>query len=247
MTRSSTRFTAFVAAFALLSLASSSAHAAGFVQAKLKKGDLILKGDSERNVIELESLGNAVRITGYEGTLINGFAQVIVDVSDDIKIKMGDGNDDVYVTGITVDDLIVNMSDGDDYVDIYACHILSDLKISTGDDNDQVYVGYTQIDDDLSAKLGDDDDYFQTVGMTTLDDAKVTSSDGYDYTYIHSSYFGDKSDVDMGDDDDRLDVVSGTVFTDDAELDGGDDKDQLYLFTATHDDVDVDDFEVIFD
>lgn len=241
------RSTSMIAVLAAVALSSGSAHAAGYVEAKFKKGNLILKGDYQRNVITVDKSGSYLRIRGHEGTLINGSAEVFSVLPEDIKVKLNGGDDYIYFNTIAVDDLKINTSDGDDTVVIYNCEINDDLKVNTGDDDDSVYVTNTEIGDDLSVKLGEDDDYFQVMGSETYDKSKVRCSDGNDRAYVHSSYFADEAEIDMGDNNDELEVLGGTYFDDDAELDGGDNYDYLYIPSDAGDDVDVDDFENVDD
>ena len=242
------RTTSLIAVLASLSLASSDAAAAGYVKAKVKNGDLILKGDSFRNVISVESVGgNQVVITGYEGTLINGYAQIYIGFSDDIKINLKDGDDYVYLGNVNVDDLKIKTSDGDDAIYLYACHIGDDLKVKSGDDDDTVVIEYSQIDGEMNVKLGEDDDYMGTHSIDARDEVNVRASDGEDYLSVSYSRFDDECEVDMGDDDDTLEVYNSTDFDDDAELDGGDDDDYLFLGFVYGDDIDVDDFETVVD
>ena len=71
----------------------------GNVTAKVVHGDLVIRGDSESNSIKIEYTGNPgeYKITGI-GTTVNGLANVTLPgVTDDMTIKMGNGDDQVLL------------------------------------------------------------------------------------------------------------------------------------------------------
>lgn len=236
-----------LAAIAAIAFSSSPALAAGFIEVKLKKGKLLLKGDSQRNVIDVEKSDVGLRIVGKEGTLINGLVEVVLPMPDAIKIKLSGGDDHVHVGSIQVDDLKISTGEGDDTVYVHASWCTDDLRIKTGSGSDYVSLTQTEITDSMSIQLGSGDDGLYASVLDTFGKSKIRGGHGLDYAYLHSCFFEGNSDVHMGGSPDRLEVVGGTFFESPSELNGGQDFDYLYLGANPGSGLDVDNFESIDD
>lgn len=67
-------------------------------------GDLMITGDRADNSIAITvGLGGEVTVTGEGGTTINGGASAsLAGLTDSVFLRMGDGNDTVSMTGVTV-------------------------------------------------------------------------------------------------------------------------------------------------
>jgi hypothetical protein len=75
---------------------------AGNVLASVSNGNLLISGDAAGNTISVESLGSGVvQVRGF-GTSINGAANAIrtFQVTGDVNIDMGDGDDVLRVTNV---------------------------------------------------------------------------------------------------------------------------------------------------
>jgi hypothetical protein len=178
---------------------------AGDVTAKISGGDLIIKGDSLGNGITIAAgtTAGTVIVTGVtaggSATTINGgtAAVTLSGFTDDLKIDLKDGDDNVSVTGLTVSD---------------------DGKIKAGKGDDTVNVSDTTFDDDFKTDLGDGDDSLTLDSVTVTSHAKIEGHHGDDDTTITDSTFS-KLHVSLGRGDDTL-TMSGTEVTARTKLNG---------------------------
>ncbi len=111
---------------------------AGDVLAVVDDGNLIISGDAESNQIAVDQSDLAageVRISGLDGTTINGEAGPVVlpGVTGDVEADLDDGDDVVIFDQVVVDgDLKIDMGDG-----IYQVTLIvdvgGDVKFSSDD------------------------------------------------------------------------------------------------------------------
>ena len=118
------------------------------------QGSLFIRGDSADNQVQILGTENGdIVVSGLNGTTLNGRNEVIslsdrgAQISQDLRVHLGKGNDSLFVEGIQVNHrAVVYGGSGNDSVGFYKARILDDLfgNLSWGDDNfslDEVEVG----------------------------------------------------------------------------------------------------------
>ena len=93
----------------------------GNVAVSVVSGNLIVRGDASANSIVLNNAGrNKVRVTGADGTTINGAAgPLIMSAVHGLSLKLGDGKDTLKLDDLTFDHaVLIDMGAGDDVAQI---------------------------------------------------------------------------------------------------------------------------------
>jgi hypothetical protein len=95
----------------------------GNVAVSVVSGNLVVRGDASANSIVLNHSGltkNKVRVSGADGTTINGAAgPIIFSAVHGLNLKLGDGNDSLKLDDLTFDHaVLIDAGAGDDNVQI---------------------------------------------------------------------------------------------------------------------------------
>lgn len=154
------------------------------VTVSFKNGDVLVKGDSGDNTIEVTQEDGTLWVRGSNGTTVNGYAasgygnanfpfvpddvklifskggknevHVDVDVGDDVLFKGGRDADLFSYTGVIGDDLKVVTSNGDDLVSLRGN--IGNTRVATGGGDDLVGVEDSVFRENLNVKTGSGDD-----------------------------------------------------------------------------------------
>jgi hypothetical protein len=190
---------------ALLATASL-CHAAGNVEVNVASGDLIIKGDDQDNLILVDvSLEGDLRVSGFEGTTING--------ADLLEIKeLSPGYD-----------LIIRLGAGDDLLGVGGLDVGDDLLIDGGAGDDTIQIGGVLVDDDLEIRTTDGDDRVDVVATTVLDDMRVLTGSGADTLLVLGTSVGDRAGLQTGRGDDSIQIAGNLLDTLAIDLGRGDD------------------------
>jgi hypothetical protein len=189
-------------------------------------------------------------IQGLNGTKINGQASLIaVNVNDDfdidlrggndrlvlgnngasnrttvpdeLRVKMGTGNNKLYIQGITVlGDATLETGSGNDTLSIRGDFGApsasgdsdSDLTINTGDGNDGVFLDTTSVGHDLDIDTGSSNSADE-VGLyltNVVGKTNIETHRGADRVHLTGGYFNDDLEIDTGDQNDivSIDAIS---------------------------------------
>ena len=167
-----------------------------------------------------------------------------LNVGDDSHVSTGSGNDQVRVSGTSVqDDLRIRSSSGDDAIIVSACNVGDDHSIRSGAGNDTINVASTNIQDDfrVSTSSGSDalvfdqldvsddtklrsgtgDDSVVVIDSRVADDLSISTSSGDDFVYIDPTVVGDDLRVKTGRDNDTIAFSGANVFGDRTRISGG--------------------------
>src|SRR5436190_15905870 len=114
---------------------------AGDVTAQIHNGNLIIKGDSNDNVVAVTQSGTTITVTGT-GTTVNGGTTpaVLTGFTGGIKLKMKGGNDGVTLTGLTATELEADLGKGNDTLDIENCTVNGETELEGEKGNDTVTI-----------------------------------------------------------------------------------------------------------
>lgn len=181
---------------------------AGDVTAKISGGDLVIKGDSLANGITIAAgtTAGTVVVTGItaggSATTVNGgtTAVTLSGFTGDLKIDLKGGDDNVSVTGLTVsDDGKIKAGNGGDTVSVSDTTFGDDFKTDLGDGDDTLTLdsitvtGHAKVeghhgDDDttitdstfskLDVSLGRGDDTLTMSGTKATADTKLNGKKG---------------------------------------------------------------------
>ena len=183
---------------------------AGDVLAALAGSNLHVDGDALGNEIEIDQAGLAAdeyRITGIGTTTINGGAApvVISGVTGNIKVDLGDGDNELFVEDAAVPGNVdVETGDGDDLVQMEDVVIGGNLDIDTGDGLYQVNL---RVDVDGNVKVSNDDGgstfFFFFFGTNIFDSTiggnlQIKNKDGFDGVQIVDSVVDGNVKIDNG-------------------------------------------------
>ena len=134
------------------------------------ENSLFIRADAADNQMQIVGEANGdIQITGLNGTTLNGQDQVITlsdrlgQISQDLRVHMGQGNDTLFVEGIQVNNRSVFYGGpGNDSVGYYNFRVLDDLfsNLSSGDDS--MSLDDVQVGDNLSVFGLEDND---TIGL----------------------------------------------------------------------------------
>ena len=114
------------------------------ITAKLAGGQLIIRGDRYNNELRIEpgATPNSLRITGLNGTAINGQMETVGFTNvHNVRIFLAEGDDVVRISDIVLDGgMSVDTGSGDDQVVISNSQIHSAVKVKTFSGLDRVRV-----------------------------------------------------------------------------------------------------------
>jgi hypothetical protein len=197
---------------------------AGNVLVAVNRGELDITGDNNANgvLIQPGPKPGGFTVTGQtdggSATSINGVANgtfTAVGVTDDTKIKLGDGNDNLTINNGAVfpKDLDINIGIGTDSVSLANVTVDGKLEVQ----NRSYSYGTPSGNDTIT--LGT---------VTVLDDTQIQTGAGNDTVRISNSTFGQSGgysrggdlEVDLGDGNDSLTISNSTVVGD-FQADGG--------------------------
>ena len=160
-------------------------------------GNLIVVGDGAANCIQLDMFGSFTVLGCDHGgapTTVNGVpnGQAVfgVEDDDDIRIYLGDGDDEVRVGQRSdsvdpPDDLEIDAGAGDDFVlTVGDINVADDLEIFAGPGDDTVQIYTTQVGDDLALSAGDGDDDVTLYGSQIGGDLLVRTGGGSDHVRV---------------------------------------------------------------
>jgi hypothetical protein len=142
---------------------------AGNVTAVVVGGVLQVEGDGSANLVWVEGLGGGQAIvTGLGGTRVNGSTTPIVLGGIDFAyhIRLGDGNDGLWVTGAQGDRALwVDLGSGDDRLAVAAAWNTGPNVLQTGTGNDVVSAAAAIWDNVTFFDLGEGDDALVAAGI----------------------------------------------------------------------------------
>ena len=193
--------------------------------------DLEITGDDQDNWIVIEQVSDdRVRITGNDGTTINGQSNPLeFTVRDDMRINMHGGDDHVGIDGVSLDgrshsDLEINTHDGDDRIYFWDSYVRDDATFDTGDGDDLVLARDSHVRDNFTVKgrSGDDSLLLRDV---EADDVWVYAGGDKDEVEFRNVNSADELYASMGSGDDVLSVRGSSASRPDFY--GGSGSDQL--------------------
>jgi large repetitive protein len=165
---------------------------AGDVQASVVAGDLFLTGDAFGNQIQIhQTSGNFYRVSGDNGTKINGQLARIFRVTGSMNVNLAGGDDTLKMGGIAFQDnvsgnLNVRMGAGKDTVNLGRVTIGGTTTINTEADADRVDLGLLGIYKNVTVLGGTGDDIVNASGFTALD-LTINGEAGLDSIDVHSA------------------------------------------------------------
>jgi VCBS repeat-containing protein len=137
---------------------------AGNVAVDLSRGHLIVRGDELDNQIAIESVGkNHVRVTGLNGTTINGsLTPFVAKVRRGVDIAMRGGNDEVLVSNIRTRGrhaVQIDLGNGDDILNANSIRTRR-LHVDGGAGNDTLNVNNSNVRRGTTLLGGEGNDRF---------------------------------------------------------------------------------------
>lgn len=213
---------------------------AGDVAVRFARGGLSLRGDAGANaiLIERDGAGPGVRVTGQDGTTLNGQAGPLTfgAVTRDLKAKLGGGDDRFTISGVNVGrNLSLDTGEGKDAValdggrvgrclsvkgksgaksvDVRFADVGGRTKVSTGNEADAVNLGGSTFAKRVSLSTGKGDDAI-TLASEFAKGRSVKDGPGND-SLVEGVYRGfDFRDGDQGWAADFADYQDGYVLVD---------------------------------
>ena len=207
------------------------------VTAKIVGSDVQITGDALANTIVITAVGTGgtkIKIAGLSGTTINGNASATLNGVDDIRIDMGDGNDNVAVTNLPISgSLVIWPGDGADTTTLTGLGIGHLLTVRDHLGADTLVLLKVVVKGNATLSTGGDGDTIDIDDSTFSGKVKIKAGAGDDHVNIErsSSAVGKtifQQDVSMGfaDGNDLLDIgqaksVNVAIFKKKADWDGG--------------------------
>ena len=224
--------------------------------------DLEIRGDNFGNSILIEEVAaDLVRVTGRDGTLINGQRRSVeFRVTDDISIDMRRGDDHVDIRDLKLDnqshsDLMIELGQDQDEIEILATDVARVLQIDGGDGGDQIDVDEVQvldlrvygedgsddihiqdslIDRDIIVHGGDRNDDIRIENVEVLDDIWAYGDAGNDSIELYDLMVNDQVRLEGGTGDDTL--FTSQIIAEDLTFLGESGDDSVYIIgTDIHD------------
>jgi uncharacterized surface protein with fasciclin (FAS1) repeats len=228
---------------------------AGNIRVAAADGAFFVRGDTEANQVQISRSNdgtNSIRVTGLEGTTVNGQSEIVVQtrVREGYRINMGggddfvriedtnaggitrvygaDGNDQVSIYQAKLNDVVVQTSVGDDSVSIDDATIFGNLRVATQGGNDTVGIsGLESSGRSVMVATGEGDD--QVVfrdSELTQGSLYVFTQDGDDFVGTDRITVADNSRITTGDGVDAVSVFS-TKFDQNSFVNGGSELDKI--------------------
>ncbi len=140
-------------------------------------------GDNKSNAIEITlDSGGGYRITGVDGTKVNGVPVVAIRTQSAMKfaIDMGNGNDRVSFNGTFATQLLsISTGNGNDIVSLSGTTHFGDIAIQTGNGKDSVSFGSIHGAGALSVDTGTGNDSISVTAPSQVDGtATITGGNG---------------------------------------------------------------------
>ena len=217
--------------------------------------DLQITGDGSSNQIIVEEIAvDRIRVSGRDGTRVNGGNSATFTVRDDVRIDMNGGNDTVTVRNLNLDnyshsDLSINLGTGNDTLVVDSTDLGDDLDVVAGHGNDDIDVLETtasdvRIDgeygddevflDELAARAsvsvdtGEDDDTVSVYDSNIGNDLIITTDAGQDDAIVHSTDVADDISINTGSNNDYVAVDRSNA--DDITIQSGSGADTVYVY-----------------
>ena len=154
---------------------------AGDVTAAIRGNDLIIEGDQQNNEIVIQESANPgeFEVFGANGTTINGQERfTFTSDVDDVRIQLRDGNDRLWIKEMQVGD---------------------DVRIRTGDDQDAILIDELTVRGNLrlDTQSGDDAVHFGNAVKNLGNRLEVRTGSGSDQLFLRNSLV-DRVDVRTG-------------------------------------------------
>jgi acetyltransferase-like isoleucine patch superfamily enzyme len=198
---------------------------AGTVTAAFAAGTLTLTGDPQANNLEVRIDNGNVTLKGKGTTIAGGtsFAGV-----NDIVINLGDGNDRVTVRGRTLaGNLTIDLGNGNDHAQLKKLSVTGNVSVTGGAGNDHVKIeDHVFVGGNVTVTTNDGNDH---VGIEELHVTGTTSVDtglGNDKVEIEESQFSGAATILLGDGNDRI-KLEDVSFAVASTVDGGNGTDKL--------------------
>jgi hypothetical protein len=199
---------------------------AGNVVASSVDGVLTLTGDDLSNAFEIVREAPFIdvegawilRITGLDGTTINGHAEALFPMNNQhVRIDTRGGDDSVVVAGVIVRSLDVDLGAGDDRLVLRSSRVRSDVWIDagTGDDRIELRDLVAQASVQVTGGLGRDRVSFSRVSVGEA--LSIEDYSGAGRVTVNRTTVAGTMRIDTGNAIDRIELQSST-FTGDASI-----------------------------
>jgi hypothetical protein len=141
-------------------VAGARATTAGNVQVSLKDGNLVLAGNNKRaSIVITQDAVGTYRVTGQDGTTINGESSPAVVQANGIQLTMGAAGDSVRLENMSVrGGLSISSGAGSDHVSVDNIEVLGSFSIVTGRGADVVLGSRFDVYGNLAVTAGDGTD-----------------------------------------------------------------------------------------
>lgn len=218
-------------------------------------GDLRVTGDSASNDVVIHATGTAgeLYLEGLNGTTVNGQSSITLNgISDDIRVRLRGGDDQILLTGALddgstasaidfVDDIIVNSGGGDDIVYVDGVVDAGHISVVTGSGDDAVGFFLTR-SESLYTATGGGNDVVGFTGANVVERwTRVVTGGGNDIVIVAgdssgflSSRFGGVFSVGLGGGSDML-AFDGGRFEGGSIVNGGPGIDTVQTSDPIHD------------
>jgi len=204
--------------------------------------DVVIEGDEAGNHITIDEIDPLyIRVTGTNGTLVNGSSQpVVVRVLDDLTIRMQGGSDHLQVRDLNLvnhnhSDLEIDMGTGEDYLGVSSVDVAREMLLRGGHANDSIILrqstaNHIEIDGEYQ------NDRIEVTEVTTQNDVTLDGGEGNDDISISDSSIADDLII-RGDADNDEVSVYGVDVEDDIRVDGGSGADELSVRFSDAEDI----------
>jgi hypothetical protein len=184
---------------------------AGTVTTQLVKGDLVVKGDNNANIIAITQTGTTVTITGT-GTTVN--TSPVLNVTGRIKLDMKGGDDQVTITG-TTKGIEADMGDGLDTFTVQNATVNGEVEAEGEGGNDTLQILGSTVNGDVELDGDAGNDNLTILNTRVNGDVEMEGSSGNDMLLVQCQ---DNTDLLK-----RLvrQVSFSCTITGDLEMDGG--------------------------
>jgi hypothetical protein len=161
-------------------------------------------------------------------------------VPDDLNIYTDDGVDVVALANISMDDLLIDTGNQDDFVYTNSITVgppvlsASDAIINTGNGSDDVTMAYCEVGRDVTINTGADGghDEVTLLGLIVRDDLSIATNAGMDQVSVDASTIQDVLSINTGADADDVYLLLTAVDELFETLGSGDDRLHLERMTA---------------
>ncbi len=207
---------------------------AGNVSVSVVNEELRVVGDNNANQIEIhQSVGNIYKVTGLNGTKINGKEDKLFSFKGGISVDLKGGDDKFVMGGVLFNDdvhgnLNVTMGAGKDKVILGKVNVQGTTTINTDNDADQVTLDGSYRT--LNVNTGAGDDIVNTSTMLA-NNFNLNLGAGADSTKIEFSNIDNLLDIQASTEADS--ITLNHAFSDRIRIDSGAGKDSVLLKNQT--------------